>query len=139
MSTDRGPDWQLIWEDGKFVILTKKEVERRMKQVCKDVVEHIMDDIREPYPPASDPYTPPHRRTGHLHSSISFEVHDEGQEIAGYVGVMKKSPANLYGRALELGSTRTTDAGHTVTVLPRPYLRKGVLDMRAHIVRVLTA
>jgi len=45
-------------------------VERRMRRASAEVVGDLRQRISTPYPPASRPGSPPHRRTGRLRASI---------------------------------------------------------------------
>jgi phage gpG-like protein len=69
----------------------------------------------------SKPGTPPHKQTGHLRRSVTYEV----TGLIGRVGTNLK-----YGRWLELG---------TRIVAARPWLRPALADVLKQIERILTA
>jgi hypothetical protein len=45
------------------------------------VVEETQGAIATPYPPASDPGTPPHLRTGNLHEGVTSDVREDSGAI----------------------------------------------------------
>lgn len=77
--------------------------------------------------PPSEPYSPPHLRTGTLARSIESETFERGRNFYGRVGTNLK-----YGLWLEIG---TKDG----TLLPRPYLRPALDTHRKVIVKDIRA
>ncbi len=74
--------------------------------------------ITEPYPPASAPGQPPHRRTGRLRASISHSAVDQST-LTVRVGTNVK-----YGMYLELGTRK---------MAARPWLRPALAQSKAKI------
>lgn len=73
----------------------------------------------------SMPGEPPHKQTGHLRRSVTYEVTTHGGEMVSRYGTNVK-----YGRWLEEGTTR---------MAPRPWLRRSFAEMGPQIRSILTA
>lgn len=69
------------------------------------------------FPPASLPGEPPHKRTAHLQTSISWRIGEDSEGL--YAAIGTDLP---YGKYLELG---------TETLEPRPYLRPALAAARS--------
>lgn len=52
-----------------------------MERAGIDLVSIIQYDINEAFPPASEPYTPPHKRTGNLQELIRYQVDEFPTDI----------------------------------------------------------
>jgi hypothetical protein len=88
---------------GRLVAAVRAAAER----TGEHLVAEIQDRIDTPYPPASLPGEPPHRRTGNLHGSIRAVSDEGGGGVSVHVGT-----AVVYGGHLERGEG----------VKQRPYL-----------------
>lgn len=67
----------------------------------------------------SAPGEPPHRQTGRLRASVTYEIEGESARVGTNV---------RYGRALEIG---------TDTIEPRPWLRRALADKQAELKQAL--
>lgn len=83
---------------------------RAMEATAEDMTKEIKRTISRPYPPASRPGRPPHRRTGDLRSSVNLRVigRSDKAAIGAYWGEMVD-----YAPHLEFG---------TVNMDPRPFV-----------------
>lgn len=83
---------------------------RAMEATAIDMTAEIRKTISRPYPPASAPGTPPHRRTGNLRASVQLRVigRSDKAAIGAYWGEMVE-----YAPHLEFG---------TVNMSPRPFM-----------------
>jgi hypothetical protein len=81
----------------------RKEVRRRstilVRRVLRAIVAEMKRVVSTPYPPASDPFDPPHLRKGGLRASI----HEVVDEASGGGGVVVSDPKAGY---LEAGTGR---------------------------------
>ena len=77
---------------------------RAMAVVAKDIESEIRSTIQNPYPPASKPGNPPHRRSGYLSGSVNATGDEKGIRIR----------EAQYGFFLE---------GGTFQMDPRPHVR----------------
>jgi HK97 gp10 family phage protein len=76
---------------------------------------------------ASRPGNPPHKQTGRLQGSITWELSRRG--LFGR-GLMARVGTNLtYGRYLELGTRK---------MRPRPWLRRSINEVKPQIKMILT-
>jgi len=78
------------------------------------------------------PGEPPKRLTGALVRSITAGVAKVGNKIRGYVGTNR-----VGARRLEYGFQGVDSAGRSINQAPRPYLRRGVMEARAAMLRIL--
>ncbi len=102
--TWRGKELESLWHKASLTAL--HAIAQRLVELCR--VE-VSDD----YPPASDPWTPPHKRTGIGQRSIVTRI-DPTTTSAALV-VLSRAKYMLY---LELGTHR---------ILPRPWLRPTII------------
>lgn len=100
----------------KAVILLEKEIKQSVNR----------DNIGGDNP--SLPGEPPKKRTGQLLNSIGWSVVKKGQGVSGTVGVLRGSPANQYGIALEYGTSK---------MAARPFVRPMVFKNQSTILRLL--
>lgn len=68
-------------------------------------------NINTPYPPASEPGTPPHRRSGDLHDAVTHSVRRGMGTVVLRVGVPPGGP--VYAAFLQGGTRR---------MAPRPFI-----------------
>jgi hypothetical protein len=100
---------------------------RNMEEVMQFLEKFTVSIVSDPWPPASDPNTPPHLRTGVLRASIGHDVQISPGRVTGRLGV-RQGPADEYALPLELGHDN---------VAPRPFLRPTLLLNRRAIERGL--
>jgi len=86
------------WMGGEFLRKFEKEYANNLKRAAVHLSNETKKALSDPYPPASTGGEEPHRRTGELRRSITWEV-DE-RLLKGRVGTNK-----IYGRFLELGTS----------------------------------
>lgn len=107
----KGP---IIDYDPEVVLRTARIMLRKnVGNAAKYLRDMIKLNISSPWPPASEPFDFPRRRTGELHESI------EAVEIEPGVFVVRHDPTFGEGPYIELG-TRKRKGG----MLPRPHIRK---------------
>lgn len=53
-------------------------IDRTLNDLGNDIVGDIREEIGDGWPPASDPLSPPHLRTGELQRSVNYTVTHEG-------------------------------------------------------------
>ena len=82
---------------------------------ARKMVVEIQQSISMPYPPASAPGMPPHRRTGRLLRSMQSSVSRVGRVVRVQYGATARSPKRKapYPAYLQRGTRR---------MAPRPYL-----------------
>lgn len=94
---------------------------QRLRKAAILVANAAKEEVSDPAPPASDPNTPPHKRTGRLRASITHEVDEEAQKAR--VGNNLK-----YAKFLELGTKK---------MAPRSFLMHTVMKMQDAIRTIL--
>jgi HK97 gp10 family phage protein len=98
-----------------------REMGRRLNRSGVEVVTKVREAINKPYPPASSPGNPPHRRTGALWRSVfATEAKDK-------VTVAADAP---HAEFLERGTRR---------MAARPFLDKGFAKSIPVVKRIMTA
>lgn len=107
------------WNGPQVVASTEIEVRKRLTACAILVSNQAKRLISTPYPPPSVPEEPPHRRTGRLRSSVTYEVKDR----TAFVGTNVK-----YGRWLELGTSK---------IAARPWLRRALIEMTPQIMKIM--
>ncbi len=96
------------WRGKKATTAIRRQVSDGVREITVAVRNQAREIISTPYPPASAPFDPPHRRTGDLLRSIKASFPDDltGIVSAGGGGVD-------YAATLEFG-------GH---IIERPFMR----------------
>src|SRR4051812_26774339 len=84
--------------------------QKAAKDTGKEAVRELKQTLSEPYPPASKPGEPPHKRTGELQQSVGYEVTTEDKVVK----LTLKVTAD-HAFYLEYG---------TATLAPRPFFRR---------------
>lgn len=87
------------WRGDEFLDKFEDAFANNMKRATKHLANEVKKELSDPYPPASSPGEPPHRRDGELRRSIADEVDEK--KLIGRVGTNK-----IYGRMLEIGQSR---------------------------------
>ncbi len=98
-----------------------REMGRRLNRSGDEIVRAVRESISTPYPPASGPGNPPHRRSGGLWRSIFATRRGDAVTVAA------SAP---HGEYLERGTSR---------MAPRPFLERGFVKASPAIRRVMTA
>lgn len=80
---------------------------KAMSTVAREMEAEIRSSLQNPYPPASVPGRPPHRRTGYLAGSVAGTGDETGIRIR----------EAQYGRFLEGGTARMDPRPHVLPVL----------------------
>lgn len=65
-------------------------------ETAKDVVEDIKQSLNVPYPPASSPGDPPHKRTGDLQRSYSAILQEKLATGKVNVAIISTSPVSIF-------------------------------------------
>jgi len=99
---------------------TQKALASGYKKAAKFLQKDLKVSVSTPYPPASSPGKPPHQRTGKLKNSITVTGTKDGLTIRSV----------NYGLFLNEG---------TGTILPRPWVNKGITRNRAAITKIVKA
>lgn len=94
----------LTWNGDAALRSIQAHLDTNARAALKMIVDEMTAVVGSPYPPASNPGEPPHRRTGDLRSSISFTyANGKGQiaatsEHAGLLeyGTQKMSPRPFF-------------------------------------------
>jgi len=87
----------------------------------KHVVQDIRRAINVPFPPASSPGEPPHKRTGNLRANIAYKVNRKTLEV--YIAPTEDA---YYGFYLEYGAPRAN-------LEPRPFLGVTIRENKTRI------
>lgn len=120
------------WNGPQIVAKVGDIMEKRLRRAAEFLVGQIRKALNQPYPPASRPGQPPHKRTGILASSIAYEIHRAGDRITATVGSHV-----AYARRLELGFVGTDAAGRNYNQAPRPFIRPTTKANAAAILAIL--
>lgn len=91
----------------------RRATSRGLDDTLKEMRREIRNKIGDPYPPASAPGTPPHRRTGYLRRNV--KVKRKGRDF--WVSVPQ------YGIWLDGGTRRMAE---------RPFIRRTINDRQRH-------
>jgi hypothetical protein len=106
----------------KFRAAAHDEMRKRLSRAAIEVSRHAHVLVSVAGPAPSPPGQPPHKQTGHLRRSITWEL---VSDTVARVGTNIK-----YGRWLELGTKRMS---------PRPWLVRSLAETKAAVIRQLTA
>lgn len=112
------------WNGAEFTSQLAKSNAQRLTRACIYLANKVKENISEPSnhgDTPSAPGEPPHKDTGRLRSSISYEV--DAQEMKGRVGTNV-----TYGKFLELG---------TESLAARPFLRSTLAEETSAIQDIL--
>lgn len=99
----------------------RAESRQSIGQLAAEGVRIVKQMINTPFPPASAPNTPPHRRIGQLLSSIDFEIIDDFTARYGVVFGL------IYGLFLEEGTSK---------MAPRPFLTPTLFLLRRKFAKI---
>ena len=112
--------WDQSTIDAKVGLLLRKRIEQCVK-LAAEVAAENMEDIAIP----SDPYEFPHRQTGALADSITYDVNGMLFDVRGRFGILYTHADDgtylIYAFYLETG---------TVNMLPRPWLALTLDEVR---------
>jgi hypothetical protein len=111
-------------------------IDKGLGAAVTELRDKVKEDISTLFPPASEPGTPPHRRTGGLHEAVFAERAEPMHWAYGYGPVAPARPGSdrtKLGIWLELG---------TLTMDDRPILMKtlmvdGPAAINKHLTRVM--
>ncbi len=112
----------LIWKQDRIVVRVRAVMLRRAQFAAETLEREVRARVGDPYPPASAPGQPPHRRTGALQRSIQGFVKPLAMKIR--VGLSIAAP---YAKFLQRGTTR---------MAARPFL--GTVSDRRRVVDILS-
>jgi HK97 gp10 family phage protein len=116
----------LKWHGESFKAELAKANAQRLTRACIHLANAVKVNISDPSNDGetpSAPGEPPHKDTGRLRASISYEV--DAQEMTGRVGTNV-----LYGKFLELGTEK---------MAARPFLRSTLMEEADAIKKILTS
>lgn len=113
------------WFGGLFKSKLDREMDRRFQECGIVVSRHAKQLVGVAYPPASSPGEPPHRRTGRLQQSITYDVRRKSGQPAVriYAGVP-------YGEFLETGTSR---------MAARPWRKRSYRETVQQVKKILLA
>lgn len=126
-------------------------MDARLGRVVRDLRDKCKEKVGEPYPPSSEPFSPPHKRTGGLQKAI-FAARIGSMDWAFGVKKVAPDPARPssnredLGLWLELGTgehrlplpagssgTVPPISGERTSMYPRPYLLVTLLENRDNV------
>ena len=99
---------KVIWHGRSHFAIVRRGLRAGMKRGADRAAKMVRAKVSIPYPPASSPGNPPHRRTGRLMRSIRSRIGDRGNNVV--VEVVATAP---YASYLQEGTRR---------MLARPFL-----------------
>ena len=76
------------WRGDEFLARVRARLAANLGEAAGIVADRIVESINGPYPPASSPGDPPHRRTGRLRASVASEV--DADTLTAVVGAPGK-------------------------------------------------
>lgn len=95
----------------------------RVETAAECVQAHAHFLVDEPYPPASAPGDPPHKRTGELQDGIEVIMGESANEIFGSIGTSVG-----HGRDLEFGTKKMQS---------RPWLLRSLKETKSKVKQIL--
>ena len=101
-----GTQVNVIWRGDAVLAQIRAAAASGMEAAGRALVSSTVSDISTPYPPASRPGQPPHRRGGGLRRGVGSTVVRSGTTVALTVGVPRSSPVARQARALQGGTSR---------------------------------
>jgi HK97 gp10 family phage protein len=114
---------KIKWHGDEFFKKLKDGEEKNLRRAGIHLKNEVKKAISDAYPPASEPDSEPHRRSGELRRSMAEELDDS--KMIERVGTNK-----VYGRYLEMGTSKMEK---------RPFLRPTLAKERRTIARILAA
>lgn len=114
----------VTWKGGSMVSMVRSDTNRKLGEASELLVESTKRMLNVPYPPASQPGEPPHKRTGDLQDAVRAEV--DTRNHTARIGILESSQAP-YAVELEIG----------VGVAPRPFLRPSFLQNLRKVGKIL--
>lgn len=96
----------ITWNGDHVMALVEAAVAQGMEVAGKALSASTKRNISTPYPPASRPGSPPHRRSGGLHGAVTHRVSRQGRNVTMSVGVPAGSPVARQAEALQRGTSR---------------------------------
>jgi hypothetical protein len=99
-------DVTVIWRGDQVLADVAAAVEEGMAIAGKVLTASTVRSVSSPYPPASRPGQPPHRRSGGLAGAIGAKVSRSGRSVTLSVGVPAGSPVRRQAEALQRGTGR---------------------------------
>lgn len=103
----------LKWYGGRRTWEIRAAIADIIEAAAAHIVRKIKADINTPYPPASRPHEPPHKRTGRLRAAVGYRMNRKTLEAN--IGVAPTAPYWYY---LEFGTSHME---------PRPFLRTNIV------------
>jgi len=113
------------WNGGSAPWVVRSAIADGIERAAIYVRRAMKRLISTPYPPASSPGEPPHRRTGNLYRNI--DVFINRQTLVAYVGPTEDAEYGLY---LEYGAPRAN-------LEPRPFMFKALRQEAARVTNTL--
>lgn len=114
------------WQGPRVLEFFRGRMQARVRASADLVASHAQSLVSIPYPPASSPGNPPHRRTGLLRSSIRAEVVRGGFGFGRFYGrVIADVP---YASFLERGTRR---------MAARPFLGRALAEMMPQVLSMM--
>ena len=116
-------------------------LEKNMMRVMVAMVAYVKSHFGPSNQGGSNPSSPgeaPNIGLGTLRNNITFTVSTDGNDVVGLYGV-RKGPASVYAKRLELGFVGTDKKGRNINQAPRPYLMPAYRNNKKRVVKILSS
>lgn len=113
------------WFGGLFKSKVDRVMDRRFEECGRVIRDHARQLVGVQYPPASSPGSPPHRRTGRLQQSITYQAGKKSGQPS--VRIYAGEP---YGEYLETG---------TRYMAARPWRKRSYRETVQQVKRIILA
>ena len=120
---------KITWREKPFKIAITSTLDKRIASAMILLRSELKRVLSTPYPPASRPGHPPHKRTGKLRKSVQYRK--DRKKNTYEIGAFKDAE---YGWYLEKG-VRNEDGSWKIA--PRPWLVKTMLRMKRQMALII--
>lgn len=117
---------KINWKPEKVTEALVAGARKGLAMAAAEFQENLKTSISIPYPPASAPGEPPHKRTAQLRDSIATEEDNDGD-------IQRVGTDVDYGRHLEWGMDPENPG-----LAPRPFFRPMLASMTGRIVELVS-
>ncbi len=96
----------VVWRGDQVLAEISSAVLGAMTAAGQALAAGVVSSISAPYPPASSPGQPPHRRSGGLRAEVTSRTTRAAGAVTMTVGVPSDSPVRTQAQALQGGTAR---------------------------------